>query len=227
MTNSRFPGLLRIGKSGISGCGLCQTTTGRGSVGICSGPGLRGTLGIQSQGCPPGMGGRDAPCCHLTTNRQGWRCTQACSRGAEVSGMHGLLPVRPQGQVFQQLSGIHRGSNYILYMLYFCYRTLLPPGLHHSRTGRPTACWLIQPVLPPGHQHTRIAPTLVQAHRPSGSSWEHGTAGGHVLTLEQGSPPPPRSRWIRRACPHTGQELAGPQRPGETGSLVSPSRHAL
>jgi len=94
-----------------------------------------------------------------------------------------LLPVRPRGQVFQQLSGIHGGSNYILYMLYFCYKALLPPCLHHSRTGSPTACWLIQPVLPPGHQHTRVYPLQeLQTHRPSGSSWEHGAAGRHVLT---------------------------------------------
>ena len=91
-------------------------------------------------------------------------------------------------------------------MLYFCYRTLLPPCLHHSQTGRPTAWRLIHPVLPPGHQHTRIAPTLVQARRPSGSPWEDGAAGWHVLT--------------------PGQKLAGPQRPGETGPLVSPVRHA-
>jgi len=49
MTNSRFPDPLTIGNSGISGCGLCQTTTGRGSVETCRELGLRGTLR-----CSPG-----------------------------------------------------------------------------------------------------------------------------------------------------------------------------
>ena len=144
---------------------------------------------------------------------------------SEVSGMHGLLPVRPQGQMFQQLSGIHRGSNYILYMLYFCYKALLPPCLHHSQTGRPTAWWLIQPVLPPGHHHTRVYPPQeLQAHRPSGSPWEHGAAGWHVLhrgrSLQALSDRVRQGPWYpHKACPYPASLQASPKHRTSTWDL--------
>ena len=123
--------------------------------------------------------------------------------------------------------GYIEGSNYILYMLYFCYKALLPPCLHHSQTGRPTAWWLIQPVLPPGHHHTRVYPPQeLQAHRPSGSPWEHGAAGWHVLhrgrSLQALSDRVRQGPWYpHKACPYPASLQASPKHRTSTWDLAT------